>query len=843
MAHASPVDGMATQSLPTSIVFLDVDGVLNSHASREASETDLPDAECLGCLKRLIKATGSAIVLSSTWRFSADDIRAIETALHISGIGPLFGATPYWDAVGSAEARGAEILRWLVDSAPSSVVAWVALDDLDLSAYCAAIDDTHFELTHDEVGLTDANVDAAIEKLHMQRERIAEQVAEVAARKEERRVSVAAAPDSAATPPAASPLRRERRRSREVSPPIPATTVAKSEWMPAARQRHLEAQLQNAVRWCVAGAHGERDLPARCATYLSELYSEGEPPHAAPAAPEQNLPTKADVTALAQRLSEGLNVAAAHPAIDPLRVLAAHLVGEPTAGLAGPPALSLGEISHGPMIQVLGTTATIWVRGTARGGVQVRCWRSPRTDAVPTTGRSTARSSGPKQRRSYADHGGWSVMPSATVSTLLRAATDYTGRCTLSGLKPSSRYELLVETADGPPRSGSFNTPAPPDRKAACSFVFGSCVGGQGYGRVVIDGDDTSPHGGFPVFGTMLAASPDFFVCNGDVVYADNAIDAVASQPWLRSQEHVVASGMGAATDLDGFRSRYQYHYADPKLAAFYANVPSFATWDDHEITDDWGAQALRDRGDGDLLEAGMRAWFEYNVHTGPPEEPRRVYRSAQWGKHCELFILDCRSYRAPRDVDLTAAATATPQMKTMLGAEQLHWLATSLGRSSATWKFICTSVPLSYPTGWPRPAETGYDGWADGAAGESVGPEAELKSILKLIADEGIRNVVFISGDVHFPFALSYDPFQQGKPLVHEIGATPLHALCLPSPPNGPGDTSLHPTTLYTGSGSFGSADQNFGRCAIAIDGVATFTLHEAASGALLYELRLHPE
>ena len=72
------------QQTPTSIIFLDVDGVLNSRASREASETALPDSACLDCLKRIVKATGSAIVLSSTWRFSADDERAIETALHLA---------------------------------------------------------------------------------------------------------------------------------------------------------------------------------------------------------------------------------------------------------------------------------------------------------------------------------------------------------------------------------------------------------------------------------------------------------------------------------------------------------------------------------------------------------------------------------------------------------------------------------------------------------------------------------------------------------------------------------------------------------------------------------------
>lgn len=466
------------------------------------------------------------------------------------------------------------------------------------------------------------------------------------------------------------------------------------------------------------------------------------------------------------------------------------------------------SITHGPIFAVHnGTSATVWARGDRAGIIRVRC--------TPAGG------------------SGDTVEGSAT----LTADEDFTARIELSGLQPSTKYECTV---DGAGRSGTFNTPAATHAKSggACSFVFGSCVGGQGCGRVAGDG----PESGFPVFGTMLALRPDFFMCNGDFIYADNAIDPVGKEPWNLGIQHVVnAEGMGVANDLGGFRARYRYHYEDPKLGAFLAATPMLATWDDHEIFDDWGALRLVQQGKGDLLEAGMRAFFEYSVHRGPPEEPRRVYRRSVWGPHCEFFVLDCRSYRAMHD---EVEASATPQMNTILGEAQLKWLKTSLADSTCTWKFICTSVPLSYPTGWPRPAETGYDGWSDGqASDESVGPEAELKGILQHIKDLGIANVVWISGDVHFPFALSYDPFGDGAPLVHEIGATPLHALCLPRPPNGLGDPSLKPTCLFAGDVPFGGALMNFGRCVVGEGGDVTFTLCHASSGEPMYELKLDPK
>eukprot|EP01052_Picozoa_sp_SAG31_P001089 SAG31_NODE_35_length_31836_cov_10.841352_8_plen_181_part_00 len=133
------------------------------------------------------------------------------------------------------------------------------------------------------------------------------------------------------------------------------------------------------------------------------------------------------------------------------------------------------------------------------------------------------------------------------------------------------------------------------------------------------------------------------------------------------------------------------------------------------------------------MLENGRRAFFEYWPLSGPPSEPHRVYRRRRWGPHVELLILDCRSYRGMHTVRCPRSAVqaggvsnpvasndAVPQLEEahaedagapMLGRAQHDWLLRSLLESTATWKFICSSVPLSFPTGWPRPEETGYDG------------------------------------------------------------------------------------------------------------------------------------
>ena len=165
---------------PSSIIFLDIDGVLNSVETRMSAPTSLslieasrPAPTLLERLARLCTATSSALVLSSTWRLSTSERDEVEASLSGAGLQPLFGDTPITThPTGGAADRAAEIRQWLAESAPVSVVAWLALDDLDLHGWCPElVPEQHFELVDDAVGLSDANVDSAIAKLQQQTSR------------------------------------------------------------------------------------------------------------------------------------------------------------------------------------------------------------------------------------------------------------------------------------------------------------------------------------------------------------------------------------------------------------------------------------------------------------------------------------------------------------------------------------------------------------------------------------------------------------------------------------------------------------------------------------------------
>jgi alkaline phosphatase D len=341
--------------------------------------------------------------------------------------------------------------------------------------------------------------------------------------------------------------------------------------------------------------------------------------------------------------------------------------------------------------------------------------------------------------------------------------------------------------------------------------VFGSCFGGQQECR--------PPDTGWTIFERMGARRPDFFLLLGDAIYADDTCPS--------ANGNNVPGAETTATSLDGFRARYRYHLDDPPYHTFLTRTPVFAVWDDHEITNDFGGPEL-ERVNPALFRQGRQAYFEYWPLVGAGEDSFRLYRSFSWGAHVDVIILDTRSYRDERVEWDTDPESGAP--KTLLGAEQLAWLRDTLLASRATWKVIATSVPLSYPTGG-HALTRGHDGWAN--AGRPTGYETELMSILHFIAAHDIRNLVFVTGDTHHPFALSYDPDRDGAVDFHEFGASPFHAGV--SDPTAP-DQTFNPQVLFAEGGL-----NCFGMIEVSKDGGLRGVLLDDQGGEL-YSVGLQP-
>jgi len=134
------------------IVFLDVDGVLHPYHARKSK---LFRKDCMLRLKKIIEATEAAIVLSTSWRRTPQGQAAVNEQLRKHAIPAAIGITRIRH---NEYLRHEEILHWI--SQHPSTSHWVALDDLPMPQLRE-----HYIQTNPDVGLTDSNVQQAIQVL------------------------------------------------------------------------------------------------------------------------------------------------------------------------------------------------------------------------------------------------------------------------------------------------------------------------------------------------------------------------------------------------------------------------------------------------------------------------------------------------------------------------------------------------------------------------------------------------------------------------------------------------------------------------------------------------------
>jgi alkaline phosphatase D len=234
---------------------------------------------------------------------------------------------------------------------------------------------------------------------------------------------------------------------------------------------------------------------------------------------------------------------------------------------------------------------------------------------------------------------------------------------------------------------------------------------------------------------------------------------------------------------LNQYRAKHRYQHGSAALQRFLASVPVWAIWDDHEVSNNFAGRYEPQ------MPLGRQALLEYWPIRTPADDPGRLYRQLRYGANLEIFILDTRQYRS-RNADPDGPN------KTMLGQKQLTWLLEGLTGSTAKWKVIATSVPLSNPKTGPL-ATPGNDTWASGKDG--TGFRTELRKIVDMILSRQIRNVVWLGGDVHYVQANAYDPNGDGIPDFYEFICGPLSGA---SPTPLSPEPTFKPTTLFSEGG-----------------------------------------
>jgi alkaline phosphatase D len=360
------------------------------------------------------------------------------------------------------------------------------------------------------------------------------------------------------------------------------------------------------------------------------------------------------------------------------------------------------------------------------------------------------------------------------------AATDFTARVDLRGL-PAGQRIFYRATFEAPgnrrgtsvPLVGTFTTPAARPERAATILWTADTVG-QGWG--------INPEmGGMRLYDTMRRVDADVFVHTGDTIYADNPLKPEVTLDDGRIWKNIVtAEKSKVAETLDEFRGNHRYNLLDDHVRAFNASLSQFTIWDDHEVLNNWyptevlGADTpYTERRVSVLAARARQAFLEYTPTRIDPRDPGRIYRAISVGPLAEIFGFDMRSYRGANSDNVQ---TTRSPASAILGRNQIDWLQRRLLASTATWKIVASDMPL----GLVVPDGRMFEAVANGDGGPPLGRELEIADLLQFIRDRGIRNVVFITGDVHYCAAHHYDPSRAGFAAFHpfwEFVAGPAHA------------------------------------------------------------------
>jgi alkaline phosphatase D len=368
----------------------------------------------------------------------------------------------------------------------------------------------------------------------------------------------------------------------------------------------------------------------------------------------------------------------------------------------------------------------------------------------------------------------WATTASFANATRVRGPylmedSDFTGRVDLTGLPAGQEIFYRVVLQDlhnervlSEAMPGHLRLPAAAGARAVrdVRFTWSGDTAGQGWGI-------NEAWGGMKIYEQMRRVNPDFFLHSGDTIYADGPIQAQVKLPDGSIWNNLVTEEVSkVAETLNEYRGRYRYNLMDANVRRMAADVPQIWQWDDHEVCNNWSdAKDLSadkryiEKNVPLLVARATKSFLEYApLRRTADVESERVYRHLPQGPLLDLFVVDMRSYRGPNSHNLQTSET---EESAFMGRPQIAWLLDGLKRSKSVWKVIAADMPISLQVADGQDGE-GRNKWeavANGDDGAPLGRELEMARLLREIKRAGIRNVVWLTADVHYTAAHYFDP------------------------------------------------------------------------------------
>jgi len=307
--------------------------------------------------------------------------------------------------------------------------------------------------------------------------------------------------------------------------------------------------------------------------------------------------------------------------------------------------------------------------------------------------------------------------------------------------EPAQELELGLIEIDGEAHVASAKAGSPP--KQFC-FALTSCQ----YPVGMLDA--TVAFGSYRRLAKQLKANsgdarPQFLLLLGDQVY----VDATAGM-FDPSEQH------------DRFVAPYRNLLNQPAVKDVLRRLPAYMMLDDHEIEDGWEPLAA-DRHDDHNLTAGRDCYLRFQRAGGPPRQrPEGDSPEPLWYEfersEFPFFIADTRTERQRR----TAATIKNAGiMSDTQFTKLLCWL--SKQRDDVP-KFIASPAIFL-----PRRRSTAQHEHVASALRSDAwdGYPKSFHGLLAYLAEQQIKNVVFLSGDEHLSCVAQATITAAGKPPV----------------------------------------------------------------------------
>lgn len=261
-------------------------------------------------------------------------------------------------------------------------------------------------------------------------------------------------------------------------------------------------------------------------------------------------------------------------------------------------------------------------------------------------------------------------------------AEDGVVQVDLNGLRADTTYSVVAY--DGGSRSpvSRFRTAIAVGESRKIRFGATSCLGGNAPWRTLSEAAEEKF---------------DFFIMGGDTVYVDQYAN-------------------------DAIRGVWEGAMRTPGLKDLTASTSLLATWDDHEVDNNWSWNAA---GITERVQVGLGE-FRRHLPVGPGGGEIGIWRKLSWGDAADVFVLDARGERRNGNY---------------LSPEQLTWLKDGLSASTARFKIVVNPVPITDLADVVGELQQ-EDRWQ--------GYPVQRGELLQHIADEEVAGVLFISGDFH---------------------------------------------------------------------------------------------